>query len=274
MNFWNKLNLPKLISFLLFFWLLHIFCIEFTVIIPSYNNERYYYRNLDSIVHQKTDVHVQIIYINDCSTDRTGQLVDAYVKQYNLQSLVTVIHNQKRVGALANLYNAIHQIEDTRVIVVVDGDDWLAHDQVLNRLELEYLNKDIWLTYGQYLCYPQGFDGICKEIPHEIMQTNRFRQFSWVMSHIKTFYAGLFKRIKRKDLQFNNEFFPMSNDVAMMIPMLEMASRGHISFIPDILYIYNYRNILSNYNINEDLQVALMRVTYARKSYKPLDGLF
>ncbi len=273
MNFWNKLNLPKFISFLLFFWLFHIFCIEFAVVIPSYNNERYYYRNLDSIVHQKTDAHVQIIYINDCSTDRTGQLVDAYVKQYNLQSLITVIHNQKRVGALANLYNAIHQIEDTRVIVVVDGDDWLAYDQVLKRLEEEYQNRDTWLTYGQYMYYPEGVDGICKEIPREIVQTNKFRQFSWVTSHLKTFYAGLFKRIELKDLQHNNEFFPMANDVAMMMPMLEMASRGHISFISDILYIYNHHNILSNHNINRELQVALTRVTYARKAYRPLDEL-
>jgi len=275
MNFWNKFNLPKCILFLFsFFCTLYIFSIEFTIIIPSYNNEDYYYRNLDSIVHQKTDAHIKIIYINDCSTDHTGQLVDAYVNQYNLQSLITVIHNQKRVGALANLYNAIHQIEDTRVVVVVDGDDWLAHDQVLKRLELEYLNKDIWLTYGQYLYYPEGFDGICKEVPHEIMQTNRFRQFSWVTSALRTFYAGLFKRIKRKDLQYKNEFFPMAYDVAMMMPMLEMASRGHISFIPDILYVYNHRNMLSDHNTNRELQAALTHVIYARKPYKPFDVLF
>ena len=246
--------------------------IEFTIIVPSYNNEKYCFRNLESLVNQKTDIPFHIIYINDCSTDRTGELVDAYIHHYQLESLITVIHNEKNLGCLANLFQVIHQLPDDMIVLIVDGDDWLAHDHVLARLEKCYNNSDVWLTYGQYIYYPEGEIGICKAIPDEIIKTNSFRKYNWVTSHLKTFYAGLFKRIKLEDLQYDSKFFSMANDVAMMMPMLEMARNGHIKCIPDILYVYNHHNPLSNHNRNRRLQWQLTWVTYARKPYEPIDS--
>jgi hypothetical protein len=42
---------------------------------------------------------------------------------------------------------------------------------------------------------------------------------------------GLFKKIKKEDLLYEGEFVLMSWDIAMMFPMLEMESKGHIAFI-------------------------------------------
>ncbi len=247
--------------------------IEFVVIVPSYNNERYVYRNLDSIVHQKLDFPFEVIYINDCSTDRTGEFVDIYIKKNELASSITVIHNEKRVGSLANLHRVIHQCSDHKVIVVVDGDDWFSQDKVLKRLASEYQDSNVWMTYGQYIYYPEGEIGVCAPIPHYVTESNSFRKYDWVTSHLKTFYAALFKCIRLDDLKYKGAFFPMANDVAMMLPMLEMASCGHIRFIPDVLYVYNHSNPLSNHNIDRSKQVQLAGVTVARKPYEPLDQL-
>lgn len=140
--------------------------LEFVIIIPSYNNEEYYFRNLESVVHQKVDAPFEIVYINDCSTDRTGMLVDAYVKERHLEDKVKVIHNSQRVGnALGNLYTAIHECADHKIIVTVDGDDFLAHDRVLARLQQEYADPNVWMTYGQFMYYPQNSLGFCAELP-------------------------------------------------------------------------------------------------------------
>ena len=251
----------------------HVCGTEFVVLVSSYNNERYVYRNLDSIVHQKVDFSFEVIYINDCSTDRTGELVDIYIKKNELASLITVIHNKQRVGSLANLHHVVHQCADHKVIVVVDGDDWLAHDKVLARLACEYQDSNVWMTYGQYIYYPEGEMGVGAPIPHHVLENNGFRRCAWVSSHLKTFYAALFKRIRLNDLKYNGAFFPMANDIAIMMPMLEMASRDHIRFIPDVLYVYNHSNPLSNHNIDRSKQVQLAKVTVARKPYEPLDQL-
>jgi len=53
---------------------------EFVVIIPSYNNENYVVENLESVCWQKSTNPYEILYVNDCSTDRTREVVETYVK--------------------------------------------------------------------------------------------------------------------------------------------------------------------------------------------------
>ena len=91
---------------------------ELVVLVPSYNNEGYCYPNLNSIAQQ--NVPFRVIYINDCSTDKTGQFVDFYTHINKFESQCTVIHNEKRVGALANLYKIIHTLPDHAIVVLVD----------------------------------------------------------------------------------------------------------------------------------------------------------
>src|SRR5258708_23451524 len=99
----RNMNHCKNYAFLGIFFLmqsaLHAAPLEFEIIIPSYNNERWCVGNVLSAVRQKYP-HFHITYIDDCSTDATGQLVDALVQTYHLEEQVTVIHNSERKGAL------------------------------------------------------------------------------------------------------------------------------------------------------------------------------
>ena len=248
--------------------------IEFVVIIPSFNNENHYLRNLESIVNQQVDAIFEVIYINDCSTDRTGMLVDAFVKERHLEDKVKVIHNTYPMGnALGNLYNVIHTCADHKIIVNLDGDDWLAHDKVLARVAKEYEDPNVWMTYGQFMWYPLNTIGFCAELPQWVMDTNSFKQYNFVTTHLRTFKAGLFKRIKKEDLLYKGEFYPSAGDLAWIFPLLEMASKGHIRFIPDVLYYYNCHNPLCDHNKDYSLQRALTYEIYAKKPYEPLDSL-
>lgn len=244
---------------------------ELVVLITSYNNEKFFYRNLDSIVNQKLDVPFRVIYVDDCSSDRTGQWVDAYIGAHNLESMCTVIHNENRLGALANQYNMIHTLSDHTIVVQVDGDDFLAHDRVLERVLQEYSNKSIWMSYGQMIYYPEG-STLCESCPQHVLDENSFRSYRWVTSHLRTFYAGLFKRIHKEDLLYQDDFFPIAGDLALMFPMLEMASRGHIAFIPDVLYVYNHHNPISDHNKNWDLQTRMGWFVRNMPKYDPIEA--
>ncbi len=243
---------------------------ELVVLIPSYNNEKFFYRNLDSIVHQKLDIPFRVIYVNDCSSDRTGELVETYIRGHNCESFCTVIHNEIRLGsALANQYKAIHSLPDHAIVVLIDGDDFLAHDRVLERVLHEYKNKNTWMTYGQMIFYPEG-GTLCEECPQRVFDENSFREEPWVTSHLRTCYAGLFKRIKKEDLLYRGDFFEAAGDFAFMFPMLEMASQGHIRFIPDVLYGYNHHNPISDHNKNLGLQTGLGQLIRTMPKYNPI----
>lgn len=123
------------------------------IIVASYNNRNWYTKNLDSIRMQNY-TNFRTIYIDDCSTDDTGELVRQYIMEYSLESHVTLIHNSINKGALANQYHTIHDCNDDEVIIIVDGDDWLAHANVLRHINQAYTDPNVWLTYGQFQSYP------------------------------------------------------------------------------------------------------------------------
>lgn len=213
------------------------------IVTPSYCNKDWYERNLGSVCFQNYK-NYHVIYVDDASTDGTAGLVEGYLKKHNKKSLVTLIKNEKRCGHLANFYKAIHSCPDEAIIVVVDGDDWLAHKNVLALLNKVYTSKDVWLTYGQYKGYPVGTIGCCREIPDRVRENRDYRHGPWIYSHLRTFYAWLFKKIPIQDLCIaQGKFFMSGCDLATMWPMVEMAE-SHICFIPDVLTIYNRANVL------------------------------
>lgn len=215
------------------------------VVICSYNNKNYYQKNLDSVYSQQYS-NYRVLYVDDCSQDGTGELVETYVKEHNQEFRTAIIHNQKRLGAMHNFFDAIYSCDDNEIIVVLDGDDWFAQPQTLARINKEYVENDAWITYGQYSSYPDGMMGICQPIPEWVFQEQKIRTYPWVTSHVRTFYAWLFKSVKEDDFKHEGEFYSVTCDQAMMLPMLEMAGFAHQRFIPDILYIYNNETPLSD----------------------------
>jgi len=236
-----------------------------TVVIPGYNNKKWYKRNLDSVIAQKYK-SFKVIYTDDCSTDGTSGLVSNYISGNNK---ITFIKNTTRVGALENLYNMIHSCNDDDIVVTLDADDWFPHDKVLNRVAEEYAKHDTWLTYGQYKEYPHGTLGCSSQIPQKIIDKSTYRKSGWYSSHLRTFKAWLFKRVKKEDLMHEGKFFTSAWDLAMMFPMLEMS--GHRArFIPEVLYTYNADNPLNDHKVDAKQQKALARIIRGRAKYSLL----
>jgi len=93
-----------------------------SVIIPVYNAEKYLSKCIESIINQ-TYKNIEIILINDGSTDNSSNICDAYISKDNR---IKVIHKQNEgVSTARNL-----GIEEAKgeYISFVDSDDWLVPD--------------------------------------------------------------------------------------------------------------------------------------------------
>jgi glycosyltransferase involved in cell wall biosynthesis len=215
------LRVLKSILFLIFTANLQASLVEkkIVVIVASYNNELYFKKNLDSIFSQKYK-NYHVIYIDDCSTDNTTDLVEKLVGYLKQQAKFKLIKNKFRQGALANHYQAIHMCDDSEIVVILDGDDWFHHDRVLERINYVYSKINVWLTYGQYIRYPTGELGHGKPIDEKLIKDDLIRSiFPFPFTSLRTFYAWLFKNIDKKDLlDKTGRFFFTAGDVAMMFP--------------------------------------------------------
>jgi glycosyltransferase involved in cell wall biosynthesis len=243
---------------------------KIVVIIPSYNNRQWYERNLSSVVAQ--DYHdFRVIYIDDCSSDETAAMVEQFIADRNSGDLIRLIRNPVRIGALQNLYNTIHMCDDDEIVILLDGDDWLAYSGVLRKISEVYANPDCWMTYGQYRSWPESMNGYSTEIPSDVIENNNFREHEWCASHLRSFYAWLFKLIKMEDLISPcGAFYQMAWDQAIMFPMLEMS--GHrAKFISEVLYIYNAANPINDCKVDRQLQRRLETAIRTQKRYDRLE---
>lgn len=241
------------------------------VVIPSYNNEHVCIQSLDSVFAQEYEKY-RVIYIDDASTDNTAQLVQEHIKACNQEHRVTFIHHNINRKQLANHYLAVHSCADHEIIVQLDGDDFFAHNGVLARINEAYQDPQVWMTYGQFQEWPSGEKGRCEQLSDVVIRNNMFRHAPWVTSHLRTFYAWLFKKIKLSDLLYDGQFFPCAADFAMMYPMLEMAG-SHSRFISDVLYLYNRQNPISYFRIAQGTTAHLEIFIRGKKKYEKLGDI-
>ena len=244
------------------------------IFIPSYNNSRWCKDNLKSTIQEYTNY--RIVYVDDCSSDTNMQEIEAFKQEFPEHAKkITVIENSARQGALANAYMVISECADQEIIVFLDGDDFLYDAHVLETLHKTYSESDVWLTYGSLTMWPHtGYAFQAHKIPTEFIELpDGIRRWPYAATHLRTFYAGLFKKIRKESLLYEEQFYSMAWDIALMSPMLEMARERH-AFITDTLYIYNTNNPLSDHNVNRALQLQLHCHIQTLAPYERLESLW
>ncbi len=105
---------------------------KISVIVPVYNVENYIDKCVESIVNQ-TYANLEIILIDDGSTDSSGRKCDEWAKKDNR---IIVIHKEN--GGLSDARNAGLKVATGDYIGFVDSDDWIAdemYDKLLSTLK-------------------------------------------------------------------------------------------------------------------------------------------
>jgi glycosyltransferase involved in cell wall biosynthesis len=101
-------------------------------VVPCYNSEDYMKHCIDSLLIGKDDV--EIIIVDDGSTDNTGKIADKYEKKY--PSIVKAIH-QKNGGHGAGINTGLKHAKG-KYFKVVDSDDWVdkkAYKELLKKIK-------------------------------------------------------------------------------------------------------------------------------------------
>ena len=95
-----------------------------SIIVPVYNVEAYIERCIQSLLDQ-TEPAIEVILIDDGSTDRSGQLCDQYAET---DQRIRVLH--KKNGGLSDARNAGIAIARGEYLLFVDGDDYADKELV------------------------------------------------------------------------------------------------------------------------------------------------
>ena len=237
-----------------------------SVIVPIYNVEAYLDNCITSIINQ-TFINIEIILINDGSTDNSGEICNDYAKR---DSRIIVIHKEN--AGVSEARNTGIQIANGDYITFIDGDDYI-HPQLLETLYY-HLTQDTTCDFSMINFQttqdnpPIEYD----KIPISQLETKYLRKkdlFSGLFNSTNTinillFYAvhcKLYRKQLIKETYFRN--FVLSQDS-------EYNSRLYLKcnkaiYIDKPLYYYVHRNssaIHQTYNLNHVNRIKVYHACY------------
>ncbi len=199
-----------------------------SVIIPVYNVEPYLRECLDSVINQ-TLPDIEIICVNDGSTDKSGDILNEYAQK---DKRIIVIHQKNMGSALAR--QSAMDIARGEYIKYVDSDDYID----LRTLEICYNEAkkddvDI-LVHGAY-AFNQDKQWVLSQLPYRLFTE---QQFNW--SNIVPYPAVWLRFYKTEFLKNNNFSYNgisnMSEDQCFNLICTPSAKK--IKSIPNLLSYY------------------------------------
>lgn len=201
-----------------------------SVLVAVYNGEDCLDKCIESILSQ-TYTNVEIIFVDDGSTDSSPQILDQYAEK---DARIKVIH--KPNGGLADARNAGIQASTGRYISFIDMDDWMEPDMISIMLDnmLEHEAQIVICSYSRDYkrCVPfhvvdEKEVSTGKEALGKILDSS-LESFAWNKLYDRTL--------------FDRFLFPKAvsyEDIAIMYRLVEAASK--VVAIPDVLYHYVHR---------------------------------
>lgn len=123
-----------------------------TVVVPAYNAEKYLKDNLESFCIPELLSDLEVIIVNDGSTDNSADIAEEFVKYYpNTFKLITKENGGHGSGINIGILNA-----SGKYFKVVDADDWVERGAFIKLLNtLRKSDSDI-IASGFYWVYDEG----------------------------------------------------------------------------------------------------------------------
>ncbi len=204
-----------------------------TFAIPCYNSEKYMKKCLDSLVPFKDDV--EIIIVDDGSTDKTSLIADSYQKKY--PDTIKAIHKEN--GGHGSGVNVGLKNASGLYYKVVDSDDWVDYDALQKVLEtIKMLKKQNSLVDMMIVNYVYEKVGAKKKVVSYSKVLPENKVFTW--NEVGKFKPGSY--LLMHSVLYNTKFLKSTK---IKLP-------EHTFYVDNIFVYYPLPKIKTMYYLNVD----------------------
>lgn len=216
-----------------------------SIIVPTYNHEKYIAQTIESILAQKTSYEYEILIGDDASGDGTGRILEKYKKQY--PQIIRTFYHKKNIGATKNGYTLLKYARG-EYLAFCDGDDYWTDEYRLQR-DIDFLQANPEAAGVSSRVCPVDENGVPLD-ESTISQTKQFWNFprekftlkdfeNWDMpGHVSALTIRNFMRNPEHDYQIFYRAHDMVGD--RTIVLLAVLS-GNIVCKKHIVSCYRYR---------------------------------
>ena len=227
---------------------------KISVIVPVYNVEQYLERCVASITNQ-TYKNLEIILVNDGSTDNSGQLCDELAKK---DDRIRVIH--KKNGGVSETRNLGSRESNGKYITFIDSDDVVSVNMI-EELYTNLLGNGADISIGHVIHNYNINNVVFDDTNNDILLWNNEEALKeFLKAKITSFYpvAKLFKKNIILDLEFNVDF-KLAED-AMFITEILLEKDVKVVYSFKDVYAYCHRSESATTSINSNTVFDTIKV--------------
>ncbi len=202
---------------------------KISVIIPVYNAKDYLKRCLDSVVNQ-TLSDIEIICVNDCSTDNSLEILNEYAKKYsNIKVIDCKVNGGESRARNIGLDNA-----DGEYLAFVDNDDEIDLD-FYEKLYAKAKYEDADIAKGELRQFNSDGSELYGSLNKLIEQNNNILFFAY------HWWTAIFKKsiVTDNKIRFISNH-PLGGDILFLNQVI-LASNS-IALVDDVFYHYHRRD--------------------------------
>ncbi|HEC1790160.1 TPA: glycosyltransferase family 2 protein, partial [Campylobacter lari] len=118
---------------------------QISIILPTYNVEKYIARALESCINQ-TFKDIEIIVVDDCGNDKSIEIAKEYASKDNR---IKIIHNEENLKLLRTRYEGV-KVATSPYIMFLDPDDYLEFNACEECINILDENTDM-LCFNAYM---------------------------------------------------------------------------------------------------------------------------
>lgn len=243
-----------------------------SIIIPVYNSERYIRKCIKSIINQ-TYKNIEIVLINDGSTDNSHKICNELCKKY---SNITLI-NQKHIGVSAARNEGI-KIASGEYISFIDSDDWVSksHYEMLIH-DIKKHKTDFACSRFRFVYKEYHFNKIkCKN--SIVIPANEVYVYTCYADVVNdegfgesSIYGKLFKSsiVNSPNKLFYDESLCLGEDFVWLSKYVERSKNASMNFTVSYFYRKNKKQATSSASKEDWLRLCEDKINYLSKIHAP-----
>ena len=106
----------------------------------TYGHEKFIEQAINGVLMQECDFEVELIIANDCSPDKTDDVIQNLLKNHSRASWIKYIKHKKNLGMTPNFIFALKEC-DSKYIALCEGDDYWTDPLKLQK-QVDFLEKN------------------------------------------------------------------------------------------------------------------------------------
>lgn len=202
-----------------------------SILVPTYNQERYISQTIKSVINQKTNFPFEILIGEDCSTDKTNHICQKFAKKFPHK--IRLISNQSNFGLLKNFANLLSKSKG-KYIAILGGDDyWIDNCKLQKQIDFLEENPDFSLVFTNSKRYLEEKQKFIKNFyDHKKQQIYSCRDL--ILYNFIPALTAVFKKNPNFRLPKNwNQYYPEDWPLFILI-----SQNKKIEYLPDITAVY------------------------------------